>query len=350
MVAPAWSRPHGRGDVWPLAPAHVRAAFVYGVRMRLLPLMLVASIACAAEDDDDPIASTTDADSSGGASSASGATTQPSTSTTAGTATTTPSTTAADSTTDDTATTPGSTTDDGSTGEPGLGCANLDLLVCEDFEGEPLDGYPAGWGKRETGTWLGNTMGVSADDAYRGAQSLRIAGGENGAQWLSYNGGLGGLATEHWGRMFVRVQTPAPVPQGGVLHGDLFEARGPYGEGNTNSVRWGTVENTEGFFQWIYNVQRSTDEFATGTDYTYQWMDAWFCMEWHHDQVAQEATLWLDGVEVTAITQSAATNPEIPVFDDISVGWANYQSAMPEFVVFIDEVALDDARIGCDGV
>lgn len=336
--------------LWPTAPAHARVGFVYGVRMRLFPLMFVVSIACGAEGDDDPIASTTEGDSSGDAGSASGATTQTSMSTTTGTATATASTTAADSTTDGTATTPGTTGDDGTTGEPGLGCANLDLLVCEDFEGEMLGGYPEGWGKRETGTWLGNTMGVSSDDAYRGAQSLRIAGGENGAQWLSYNGGLGGLATEHWGRMFVRVQTPAPVPQGGVLHGDLFEARGPYGEGNTNSVRWGTVENTEGFFQWIYNVQRSSDEFGTGTDYTYQWMDAWFCMEWHHDQVAQEATLWLDGVEITAITQTAATNPEIPVFDDISVGWANYQSAVPEFVVFIDEVALDDARIGCDGV
>ena len=43
-------------------------------------------------------------------------------------------------------------------------------------------------------------------------------------------------------------------------------------------------------------------------------------------------------------------DPEIPVFDDISVGWANYQIANPEFVVHIDEVALDDERIGCDSV
>jgi hypothetical protein len=135
-----------------------------------------------------------------------------------------------------------------------------------------------------------------------------------------------------------------------VLHGDFFEARGPYGDNNVNNVRWGIVENTQQYFQWIYNVQRSTDEFGSGTDYVYQWDGEWFCMEWHHDQVGQTATLWLDGVEVEAITQGPETSPEIPVFDDISVGFANYQIASPQFVVWIDEVALDDARIGCDSV
>jgi hypothetical protein len=243
--------------------------------------------------------------------------------------------------------------DDGnatSTGSTALGCDDTDLLVCEDFEAAAIGAYPDGWDKRATGTWLGNTMGVADDDAYRGAHSLRIAGGESGAQWLSYVGGLGELATAHWGRMFVKVQTPAPWPAEGVLHGDVFEARGPFGEGNTNSVRWGIVENTRQRFQWIYNVQRSTNEFGTGTEYVYEWNGEWFCMEWHHDQTTQEAALWLDGVEVEAITQDASMNPEIPVFDDISVGWANYQSANPEFIVHIDEIALDDERIGCDGL
>jgi hypothetical protein len=233
-------------------------------------------------------------------------------------------------------------------GGSSLDCEGSDLIVCEDFEAAALDAYPEGWDKRATGTWLGNTMGVANDLAHGGAQSLRIASGENGAQWLAYVGGLGDLATAHWGRMFVHVQVPAPWPADGVLHGDLFEARGPYGENNTNQVRWGIVENTQQRFQWIYNVQRSTDEFGTGTDYIYEWSDAWFCMEWHHDQTTQEATLWLDGVEISAISQVADMNPEIPVFDDISVGWANYQIASPEFVVHIDDVALHDERIGCE--
>lgn len=293
------------------------------------------------------------ADTSGGMSTTTmtTASTDPTmTSTSASTSMTTSMTTTDDTDgTDDDATSNVDGSDD-STGAPGLGCANTALLVCEDFEGATLGGYPDGWDLRATGTWLGGGMGVADDAAYRGTQSLRLDGAENGAQWLAYQGELGELATQHFGRMFVRVQTPAPWPADGVLHGDFFEARGPYGEGNVNSVRWGIVENTEQFFQWIYNVQRSSDEFATGTPYTYQWDGEWFCMEWHHDQTTQAATLWLDGAEVTELTQSADLNPEIPVYDDISVGWANYQVANPPFVVWIDEVALDDERIGCDGL
>lgn len=190
-------------------------------------------------------------------------------------------------------------------------------------------------------------MGVARDDAARGSGSFKLEGGTTGAQWITPTAELGELATAHWGRMFFRVQQPAPWPMSGVLHGDLFEARGPYGTDNVNRVRWGIVANTQQRFQWIYNVQRSSNEFATGTPYEYQWSDAWVCMEWHHDQATQEAALWLDEVEVEAIRQSAEDNPEIPAFDDISVGWANYQAANPQFVVYIDEVVFDDERIGC---
>ena len=37
-----------------------------------------------------------------------------------------------------------------------------------------------------------------------------------------------------------------------------------------------------------------------------------------------------------------------PVFSELHVGWNNYQSASPGFVAWIDEVALDTNRIGCD--
>lgn len=321
---------------------------VYVGPVRPHALSLLVAAACAAGGSDPDAATTSDT----GDTSADAATLDP---TMTASASASATMTTDPSTADDGATSDGadddSSADTGATttgGGSSLDCDTSDLIVCEDFEAAAIDAYPEGWDKRATGTWLGNTMGVANDLAHGGAQSLRIAGGATGAQWLAYTGGLGALATAHWGRMFVRVQVPAPWPSDGVLHGDLFEARGPYGENNTNQVRWGVVENTEQRFSWIYNVQRSTDEFATGTDAVYEWADAWFCMEWHHDQTTQEATLWLDGVEVEAISQTAANNPEIPVFDDISVGWANYQMAAPEFVVHIDDVALDDARIGCE--
>jgi hypothetical protein len=43
----------------------------------------------------------------------------------------------------------------------------------------------------------------------------------------------------------------------------------------------------------------------------------------------------------------APEDPQLPTFDDISVGWANYQPASPQFVVYLDDVVLDDERVGC---
>jgi len=236
--------------------------------------------------------------------------------------------------------------DSDASGPGGVGCDAADYIVCEDFEGAAVGENPEGWGLRESGVFGGNGMGVTDEDAALGSQSFRLNSGESGAQWLNYMGDISMLADGHWGRMFVRMGTPVPWPAGGVIHGDLVEARGNW-RGSTHQVRWAAIENAQMQHNWGYNVQTSNaGEFIHETSYIYTWPDAWFCLEWHHDQATQQATLWIDDEEVLAVT--AADDPQMPTFDDISVGWANYQPASPEFVVYLDEVVLDDARIGCE--
>lgn len=237
-----------------------------------------------------------------------------------------------------------SPTDTGTTGAA-VGCDAGDYLVCEDFEDAALGGNPDQWDLRESGVFGGNGMGTTDEDAALGSQSFRIEGGTSGAQWLTYMGDISMLADGHWGRMYVRMGTPIPWPQSGVIHGDLFEARGNW-NGSTHQVRWAAIENAQMQHNWGYNVQTSNaGEFIHETAYIYSWPEDWFCLEWHHDQDAQEATLWVDGEEILAVT--AADDPQLPTFDDISVGWANYQNADPQFVVYLDEVVLDDERVGC---
>ena len=54
---------------------------------------------------------------------------------------------------------------------------------------------------------------------------------------------------------------------------------------------------------------------------------------------------YLDGTQVSLSGNAAFDVP--PVFSQVRVGWNNYQSAPPGFVAWIDEVAMDVARIGC---
>lgn len=233
-------------------------------------------------------------------------------------------------------------------GASGSQCAGSRLAVCVDFEDAADGGFPDGWGPRGD-EWGEGVIGVASDDARLGARALKIDGGNNGQHFMDYKGELGELATHHYGRVFMKVATPAPWPVDGVLHADFIEGLGPGPKGGTHNVRWGVVENTQMKMQWIFNVQPSNGdpEFAEGTGYDYAWSGEWQCIEWFYDQPSQTGGLWIDGVEMP-IVPGKNHEAEIPVFSSLGIGLANYQPAGAGYTVWFDELAYDPERIGCD--
>jgi hypothetical protein len=228
-------------------------------------------------------------------------------------------------------------------------CATLDVTLCVTFEDAADGTFPDGW-KARGDEWGEGVLGVASDDARFGSKSLKADGGNNGQHFMDYAGDLGSLASHHYGRVFMRVASPAPVAAPGtVLHADFIEGLGP-GPGDSNhNVRWGTVGNDQGFHQWIFNVQPSNGdpEFGEGTSYDYTWDGAWECIEWYYDEPSQDGTLWIDGVDL-GIVPGTSHAAEIPVFTSLGVGLANYQPAGEGFTVWFDELAYDDdTRIGC---
>jgi hypothetical protein len=236
----------------------------------------------------------------------------------------------------------------GSGGGNGSKCANSGFTICESFEDAPIDGFPAGFGARGD-EWGEGTIGVTDETAMRGTKALKANGGHNGQHFMEIKSPLGGLATHHFGRVFMKVAVPAPWPQSGVLHADFIEGLGPGPGGSNHNVRWGIVANTQMKFQWIYNVQPSNGapEFAEGTSYDYDWSGDWQCIEWYYDQPTQTGTLWIDDVEMP-IEPGANHAAEIPVFESLGVGLANYQDAGDGYTVYFDELAYHDQRIGCN--
>lgn len=284
-------------------------------------------------------------------------TSEPDTSATTTTTTTTattsgPESTGTPTTGDDTSTTSlttGTTSEDSSssTGDPASSeCDGAAFAICEGFEGAMEGGFPDGWGARGD-EWGDGIIGVASDDARRGVKALKIDGGNNGQHFMDFKGDLGDLAKHHYGRVFLKVAVPAPWPGNGVLHADFIEGLGPGPKGGTHNVRWGVVENADAF-QWIFNVQPSNGdpEFAEGTGYDYVWTGEWQCMEWFYDYDAQSGGLWIDGEEMP-IEPGKNHAPEIPVFESLGVGLANYQDANDGFTVWFDELAYDPERIGC---
>lgn len=83
----------------------------------------------------------------------------------------------------------------------------------------------------------------------------------------------------------------------------------------------------------------------------------WSCMEWHFDGPDNLMEFWLDGTAISALTVndrgSGCIKPGLdggwvfPQFDKLQLGWEHYQTSIP-IELWVDDVALDEQRIGCD--
>jgi hypothetical protein len=229
-----------------------------------------------------------------------------------------------------------------------VGCAGRDLLVCEDFEGTDLGAVPSGW------TRHGELAAVDDGDAHGGSRALRLGPAPNAERRIYHDAKL--LGSAHWGRIYFKVETPVPDA---FVHSTLVSLLGDGPKNGPSDYRpIDTIKQAKntpdvgGRHNFIYNVQIiGKSEFGTETSYDYTFDGKWHCAEYHIDASNQSYILYFDGKDVLHFTRGAGNyaTSDIPnEFDELRVGWINYQSASPGFTAFIDDIAFDDSRIGCD--
>lgn len=249
----------------------------------------------------------------------------------------------------------------GSAGGGAKGCSGGNYLICEDFEGTEVGQIPSGWTRKGAA----DKVGVADDAAVSGKKSLRIGATENGERRIAHPGALLGAA--HWGRVRFKVQMPITDA---FVHSTIVAAAGTGPTKGALEVRlFDTVKAAKAdsswcsddakgksnCFQLLYNVQPSNfAEFGKGGPYGWSFDDAWHCAEWHVDSTDQSYELFYDNKRIDAVSfkngASNYDNSDIPTtFDEVRVGWNNYQKATnPGFSAWIDDVAFDDQRIGCE--
>ncbi len=231
----------------------------------------------------------------------------------------------------------------GGAGSPGA--CSPDYLLCEDFESTAVGDVPNGWTAH-------GAASVASDQANSGAHSLKIEPADNGQRRIYHSASM--LGSSHWGRVHYRVQLPVPDA---FVHSTLvaFTGDGPtVGPAEFRVVDTVKDAKTGGFadgkHQFLYNVQPNGPEFATGSSYDYEFEDEWHCAEWFVDATDQSYRFYYDGQEVVSFSNGAGNyeDSELPMsFDEVRVGWNNYQSAPPGFTAWLDDFAVDDQRIGC---
>ncbi|HEX7669255.1 MAG TPA: hypothetical protein VF395_06730 [Polyangiaceae bacterium] len=237
----------------------------------------------------------------------------------------------------------------GSGGKTSAGCTGSTYLLCEDFEATAVGATPAGWTKH------GDQSGVASDEFKHGAHSLRLGAIPTWERRI-YHDVPAALGGAHWGRIYYKVQLPVPdafVHSTIVAFSGVGPVNGPSEFRVVDTVKQAKTDGSH--HQFLYNVQpqNSNPEFGTGTSYDYTFDGAWHCAEWHIDASKQEYEFYFD----------SATDPKIqftkgagkydgsdlpPSFEQIKIGWINYQNSPPGFVAWVDDLALDHTRIGCD--
>jgi hypothetical protein len=223
---------------------------------------------------------------------------------------------------------------------------------CESFEsvadGAPPD--PTVWRR------AGNAV-VAAGLAARGGKALRIRTPATPSEiYISTERAIPPGARALYGRVFFYIQQrPSDF-----FHWNLIELKGADARGPTfreGGVSIGScAPGTFCYDTFLFQVKPQAyggSEGATATDDLRPLLaeKTWHCAEWFVDTATREARLWWNGNERPKLHYQNRL-PQVPFPDPVRlyVGWGLYQTGKSGvgWDVLIDEIAVDDRRIGCD--
>jgi hypothetical protein len=221
-------------------------------------------------------------------------------------------------------------------------CAGKTYKLCDDFESGESGALPTSWTKfKGYGAGAATDVGLSTDEFHSGKLALKsssMATGQTRAQRSLST--LGATASKHWGRIFYKVQSPATKPASGVLHVTFVGLMGT-GENRVVDI----VEDTKGAHQWLYN--NPDDAGGKGSSYDWTFDANWHCAEWYVDVSTKSYKFFSDAKEVPSIGFTNKADSQMTDYKSIIVGAEFYQMPPAPFVMWFDDLAIDDNQIGC---
>lgn len=232
----------------------------------------------------------------------------------------------------------------GSSGSAASGCAGKTYKLCEDFESGTAGGLPAGWTTYQGyGSGSAADVALATDQAHSGHMALKSDSASTGQRRAQHSlSALGATASKHWGRVFYKVQSPPPISSSnGVLHVTWVGLHG----GNQENRVVDVVESNTRTHQWLYN--NPDDKGSLGSAYSWSFDSAWHCAEWYIDVSAKSYRFFSDGAEVKTIGFTNKSDSEMVDYTAVIVGATFYQTPASPWIMWFDDLALDDNQIGC---
>lgn len=233
-------------------------------------------------------------------------------------------------------------------------CAKSQYLLCDGFETSPTGKVP------NTNYWsleLGEGSLIVIDDgvAAAGARSAKVTVTQ-GRKWAYMQTKTIFPVAESvlWGRMYVRIRDNRPQSEG-LVHWNLIEA---IAESNPIKMyRYGGISVPElgrNHFNWNYEMRPRPEgfkELSRDDDRTARVPHGeWICVEWMFDTKLDESRFFWNGTErpsLHVVGGVDGTRFDMVPFRALNIGFTIYQPILAEYVAWIDEIAIDHARIGC---
>lgn len=226
-------------------------------------------------------------------------------------------------------------------------CAALGAQLCDDFEAATLN---AQWSSS-------GAVSLDTSQKARGNQSLHLHLVNQAWATIAETRTFPEANDHFFGRLFFRASA-IPTTNPPVAHWTLVAGAG----NNTPEIREGGINGKWG---------TGTDSTGTGGgtgDWTTEDNDppgaarpvpssTWACIEWEYNGSTNETRFWWDGVEHPSMHTTATVHGGnqsvqyiLPHFTQVKIGWMLYQAPVnpTTFDIWIDEIAIDSRRIGCN--
>lgn len=232
----------------------------------------------------------------------------------------------------------------GGTSGTGSPCAGKSYKLCEDFEGGNATTLPAGWTSfKGYGDASPQDQTITSVEFHTGAKALQSNSAQKGISRIQKDlAPLGPTASKHWGRVFYKVKSPVAKNPSNVLHVTFVSLMGT----TENRVVDIVEQQNSNVHQWLFN--NPNDQGGKASAYNWAFDADWHCAEWFVDVGAKSYRFFSDEEEVTELAFTGVDN-QMSDYEQIIVGATHYQSdtLSEPFVMWFDDLALDDAQIGC---
>jgi hypothetical protein len=192
----------------------------------------------------------------------------------------------------------------------------------------------------------------------RGSHALHITQNGNGLSYIKETKTFPEPRDTYFGRAFFYFKSLPTPPGMTYAHWTILAASGTGVPGEirvsgqlqngSNLFGVGTDNRTDGGTgDWT-----NSDKDPAGSPSPVP-LGQWICIEWMHKGDTNETAFWWDDVSHPSLSTTSSVHGGnavpflLPEFDNVWIGWQEYQTSTEPFELWVDEIAIDGARIGC---